>query len=60
MIVTEEEAKTKRCQETRGGIAHDRDRTCLGSECMAWRWFDNTSDEAIKEPRGFCGKAGHP
>lgn len=40
MIVTEEEAKTKHCQETfnRGGIYDDRDRTCLGSACMAWRW----------------------
>jgi hypothetical protein len=51
MIVTEEEAKTKRCQES-FGASFVRMRNvdtsqvdyilppinCLGSACMAWRW----------------------
>lgn len=66
MTMTEEEAKTKQCQE---GITQQPAAAtgfawmvpnCIGSACMAWRWFDNLSDEAIKDPRGFCGKAGHP
>jgi hypothetical protein len=85
MIVTEIEAKTKRCQESFGdtvvttgghaitsqmgvpysglGASHavqSSPSMCLGSACMAWQWFDNTSDQAVKAPRGYCGKAGRP
>lgn len=80
MIVTEEEAKTKRCQESypacsqvspeghtfavaMSGGAYSMQTApsyCIGSACMAWRWFDNTDDQAIKQPRGYCGKAGAP
>lgn len=98
MILTEEEARTKRCQEgyaaspgaslnpstdyvhqsfampsmSHSSIGSSTAVTattaapmtapifCLGSACMAWRWFDNTDDKAIKEPRGYCGKAGKP
>lgn len=75
MILTEHEAATKRCQEGFGpplsdvpmmmagaaGIAIMTSPTCcIGSRCMAWRWFDNLDDDAIKTPRGFCGKAGQP
>lgn len=97
MILTEEEAKTKRCQEGyaaspgaalnpstdyvhqsfmvsqtthsfSGGAGVTATTAapitapifCLGSACMAWRWFDNRDDRAITDPRGFCGKAGRP
>lgn len=91
MIVTEEEAKTKRCQEgyaAAESITHDgallhtvgqslsvgsysasgsvavavggAPLNCIGSACMSWRWFDNLADQAVKTPRGFCGKAGKP
>jgi hypothetical protein len=95
MIVTEQEASTKRCQE--GFPASDGTTTspiapshttytagapmmtsigagsamtmhvaqqptapfnCIGSACMAWRWFDNLHDGAVITPRGYCGKAG--
>lgn len=26
---------------------------CIGPECMAWRWIENTMDS--KAPKGFCG-----
>ena len=62
-MVTEAEAKTKRCQESFGPAhspLHERGIispvTCIGSECMAWRWL---SPEA-KTGTGFCGKAGEP
>lgn len=29
---------------------------CLGSGCMAWRWFQ----EGEKVRRGYCGLAGRP
>ena len=49
MIVTEEEAKTKRCcgpsgtgrlDPTAGVITFvHRERLCIGSACMAWDWI---------------------
>lgn len=81
MIVTEQEASTKRCQESFGdnnvtSTGHivavnmyggggttaigTSPSMCLGAACMAWCWFDNLDDEAIKQPRGYCGKAGKP
>jgi hypothetical protein len=62
MIVTEDEARTKGCQETFAGgtFTHMSERKCVASGCMSWRWFDNLDDEAIKTPRGYCGKAGRP
>lgn len=77
MTLTEEEAKTKRCQEGFGPPFYDpglqsvgmaatwaaavqSPSHCIASGCMAWRWFDNTDDQAITEPRGYCGKAGQP
>ena len=80
MIVTEDEAKTKRCQEgfgpplvdamhgnvvmhaMPGGViaAASSPIHCIGSACMAWRWFDNLDDGAVITPLGYCGKAGKP
>lgn len=61
MIVTEEEANTKRCQETLAPVGtadrvwHDS-AGCIGSACMAWRWAEWKHDPATR--KGFCGKAG--
>lgn len=82
MIVTEEEAKTKRCQEsfsdgwttpdgrmaTLGGAAHGTALVaspyfCIGSACMAWRWWLSDGVNGIDRSRGddmskgLCGKA---
>lgn len=64
MIVTEEEAKKKRCQET---MQHVREtRNCIGSACMAWRWQMIDDGDSlhvarwVKSDKGFCGKAGKP
>jgi hypothetical protein len=64
MMTTEEEAKTKICQEAISAQLHD-DKVadasrCIGSACMAWRWQDNLSDRSVRGPRGYCGKAGRP
>lgn len=41
---------------------------CLGSACMAWRWYrpddltpaDGSHTQSYSVPRGYCGKAGKP
>jgi hypothetical protein len=65
MIVTEEEAKTKRCQETFGPgtsewITFPADRNCIGSACMAWRWHNDGLSDYPPDTKGFCGKASKP
>lgn len=63
MLVTEEEAKTKLCQETiqpiatADRIAHEG-QNCIGSHCMGWRWGENMHRD--REKVGYCGKAGRP
>jgi hypothetical protein len=37
--------------------------TCIGSRCMAWRWFDNLNPlhtQGSLHTQGFCGLAGKP
>lgn len=69
MIVTEEEAKTKYCQESFGPGSGSWETTpaqrrCMGSTCMAWRWHFNGDirniDRGQNDDRslGFCGLAG--
>lgn len=65
MIVTEDEAKTKRCHQSMGFEKQPAYPShCMGSACMAWRWLDSV--EYRDEPRagnrlqGYCGKAGRP
>lgn len=64
-MMTEEEAKTKTCCVGYGGpqTAHGN---CIGSVCMAWRWYKFPT---IYKPEsgipnetgtGFCGRAGTP
>lgn len=72
MIVTETEAKTKRCQESFSTTVLESDTHldsfgpafCIGAACMAWRWDGVTFVEGqwvVKSPaRGYCGKAGKP
>lgn len=59
--MTEDEAKTKWCPQTRLGDKGNRSNSfgvdytfgrCIASECMAWR---STSSQ-----HGYCGLAGRP
>jgi hypothetical protein len=39
--------------------------SCMGNECMAWRWYDPLIDPLTRMPapetrRGYCGLAGKP
>jgi hypothetical protein len=67
MIVKHSEANTKWCMNAL--VAHpigtsvNRDREsgapakgthCLGSQCMAWRWYDG-SNVKLEDRLGFCG-----
>lgn len=59
MILTEEDAKTKRCQEGFGDRYQSSPINCIASGCMAWRWQYGELDEEAPRP-GYCGKAGRP
>jgi hypothetical protein len=63
MIVTENEARTKWCPHARDAdLGGNRDSsgeqpqvaTCIGSQCMAWRWLQTTKHSG----RGYCGLSG--
>ena len=72
--MTEDEAKTKWCPFVRidfnQGIAwnnrasnseipdNNKIATCLGSECMAWRWEPH--ERVPGDDEGYCGLAGKP
>jgi hypothetical protein len=74
MILTEEEAKTKRCQESFGFPTQPAFPShCIGSACMAWRWkwfvTGGQPDGSVThhhtlasngDKLGYCGKAGQP
>lgn len=85
--MTEQEAKTKWCPMYRQAVSIDganrewadnrmdgSNPTCIGSACMAWRWFQPgrdpdlarefplapTGDLDKRDDVGFCGLAGKP
>lgn len=53
---TEEEAMTKTCHNTVGGLPGGPLATvlskCCASQCMAWQWAETPTDNV---PRGSCG-----
>ena len=51
-MLTEEDAQQKMCHRTLfgGQEEYTQGTPCLGSECMAWRWFDYI-DQADKKLR---------
>lgn len=57
MKITEEEAKQKRCPQSMGGVKF---YGCIGSGCMAWRWFGLMINDSRPEKVGYCGLAGKP
>lgn len=74
MIVKEKDACLKDCPQ-KMMAPEVYNRTCIGAECMAWRWAveDNPSFNNSKFPdpkdnapfirsktHGYCGLAGQP
>jgi len=59
--VTEKEAiHTKWCPMS---LISGPFRTCLGSDCMGWRWTGRerkVGDADVGEPTGYCGLTGRP
>jgi hypothetical protein len=66
--MTEEEAKKKWCPQSRVGFPKSslnrfsdgdfpQSSNCIGSNCMAWRYFPNNVPRDEK-PHGYCGLAG--
>ncbi len=51
MIETETVAKGKTCPMT---LASEQIMHCVGSDCMAWRWWQGG------DRLGYCGMAGIP
>lgn len=51
MVVNEDDAKKYVCSNQ-----SDHMEFCVGSYCMAWRFFSKSS----KSREGYCGLAGKP
>ena len=69
MIVTEKQAAEMWCPAANGGQPwQDKVVTCIGPDCMWWRWWDSPKaaayskalEEGDGKARGYCGMAGKP
>lgn len=72
MLMTEVEAKTKRCTpmavvwimdaETRKAneASGALEFNCIGSRCAQWRWAEWADTEPHQPRLGYCGLAGKP
>ena len=69
MIVTTAEARERWCPhvvashtDPRIGFSSDargNPHTCIGPDCMAWRWIEALRNgRTPEERRGFCGLSG--
>lgn len=57
-ILTDDPALTASIQEAINRTGATR---CIGSGCMAWRWYDTEVPPRPRGPqRGYCGLAGRP
>lgn len=66
MLVTEREAKPRRCPYNQSGAGWVGN--CVASNCMAWRWTDDAIEgnaTVIYDPKaqyqerlGYCGACG--
>lgn len=75
MLCTPKQAAEHWCPETRVMViaqnghpigvsainrpATDERTSCIGPQCMAWRWADNEIGMGDSR-KGFCGKYGEP
>ena len=50
MVLSENEAKFKFCPMLK--TSDDKMKTCLVTQCMMWRWIDESKS------KGYCGLAG--
>jgi hypothetical protein len=57
MYLSENDARTKICP-----FDIPQSNTCVASDCMAWRWYQDFTKYGEKPPkeRGWCGLAGDP
>jgi hypothetical protein len=78
MMLTEQQAKAKLCHKTLAPVSMSHEfpiqtpANCVGSECMAWRFFEGVGFQARAEAEfrrtgrrltpdeGFCGLVGAP
>lgn len=61
MILTEKEAKQKWCCASMpeyDPMKATQPANCYASECMAWRWIEETCTPDGKSWKGYCGLAG--
>ena len=61
MILTEKEAIKKTCCGPPINCHEfQSDPKCLASNCMAWRWKEDTCKANGEGWKGYCGLAGAP
>lgn len=39
-------------------VSNKKHFNCIGSDCMAWRWKEDTTRSVTR--KGYCGLAGNP
>ena len=56
LVITEKEAQLKRCcgPEGCGRLVTENNRFCIGSDCMAWSWWNYHPKKLGNMARGFC------
>lgn len=56
MLILEKEASKYVCPQKTAKA----NIMCVGSKCLAWRWFDLRVSNESSRVNGYCGLAGRP